>query len=113
MPPSGLKPHTDILREFPYLDTPHQERSCLDRATKSHFDPQRTFISELRLRKLPGAVGDFGARTKEPHHGVPAQHGQEAVRNPAVAAPNSGDAVAILRRINPQAKNRRAGRHKP
>jgi hypothetical protein len=26
-PPSGLKPHTDILREFPYLGTPHQKES--------------------------------------------------------------------------------------
>jgi hypothetical protein len=24
-PPSGLKPHTDTLREFPYLGTPHQK----------------------------------------------------------------------------------------
>ena len=23
-PPSGLKPHTDILKEFPYIGTPHQ-----------------------------------------------------------------------------------------
>jgi hypothetical protein len=23
IPPSGLKPHTDVLREFPYLGTPH------------------------------------------------------------------------------------------
>ena len=22
-PPTGLKPHTDILKEFPYLGTPH------------------------------------------------------------------------------------------
>jgi hypothetical protein len=26
-PPSGLKPHTDILREFPYIGTPHQKES--------------------------------------------------------------------------------------
>ena len=26
-PASGLKPHTDILREFPYLGTPHQKKS--------------------------------------------------------------------------------------
>ena len=26
-PPSGLKPHTDILKEFPYLGTPHQKKS--------------------------------------------------------------------------------------
>jgi hypothetical protein len=26
-PPSGLKPHTDILKEFPYLGTPHQRKS--------------------------------------------------------------------------------------
>ena len=24
-PPSGLKPHTDILSEFPYIGTPHQK----------------------------------------------------------------------------------------
>src|SRR6266540_1026317 len=24
-PPSGLKPHTDILKEFPYIGTPHQK----------------------------------------------------------------------------------------
>jgi hypothetical protein len=24
-PPSGLKPHTDVLREFPYLGTPHSK----------------------------------------------------------------------------------------
>ena len=24
-PPSGLKPHADILREFPYIGTPHQK----------------------------------------------------------------------------------------
>jgi hypothetical protein len=23
IPPTGLKPHTDVLREFPYLGTPH------------------------------------------------------------------------------------------
>ena len=27
IPPSGLKPHTDILREFPYIGTPHQKTS--------------------------------------------------------------------------------------
>ena len=26
-PPSGLKPHTDILKEFPYIGTPHQKKS--------------------------------------------------------------------------------------
>jgi len=26
-PPSGLKPHTDVLKEFPYLGTPHQKKS--------------------------------------------------------------------------------------
>jgi hypothetical protein len=26
-PPSGLKPHTDILKEFPYLGTPHQKKN--------------------------------------------------------------------------------------
>jgi Domain of unknown function (DUF4331) len=25
-PPTGLKPHTDVLREFPYLGTPHQTK---------------------------------------------------------------------------------------
>ena len=25
-PPSGLKSHTDILKEFPYLGTPHQKK---------------------------------------------------------------------------------------
>ena len=25
-PPSGLKPHTDVLKEFPYLGTPHQKK---------------------------------------------------------------------------------------
>jgi len=25
-PPTGLKPHTDILREFPYLGTPHPKK---------------------------------------------------------------------------------------
>ena len=25
IPPDGLKPHTDILKEFPYLGTPHQK----------------------------------------------------------------------------------------
>lgn len=25
-PPSGLRPHTDVLNEFPYLGTPHQKR---------------------------------------------------------------------------------------
>ena len=24
-PPSGLKPHTDVLKEFPYLGTPHSK----------------------------------------------------------------------------------------
>ena len=27
IPPDGLKPHTDVLREFPYLGTPHQKAS--------------------------------------------------------------------------------------
>jgi hypothetical protein len=26
IPPTGLKPHTDVLDEFPYLGTPHQKR---------------------------------------------------------------------------------------
>ncbi|MGA3230759.1 MAG: DUF4331 family protein, partial [Candidatus Binatus sp.] len=26
-PPSGLKPHTDILKEFPYIGTPHPKKS--------------------------------------------------------------------------------------
>ena len=25
IPPSGLKPHSDVLGEFPYLGTPHQK----------------------------------------------------------------------------------------
>ena len=25
-PPTGLKPHTDILKEFPYLGTPHSKK---------------------------------------------------------------------------------------
>jgi hypothetical protein len=25
VPPDGLKPHTDILREFPYIGTPHSK----------------------------------------------------------------------------------------
>src|SRR5512143_2097876 len=25
-PPTGLEPHTDVLREFPYLGTPHQKK---------------------------------------------------------------------------------------
>ena len=27
IPPTGLKPHTDVLTEFPYLGTPHQQKS--------------------------------------------------------------------------------------
>jgi hypothetical protein len=27
IPPSGLRPHTDVLREFPYLGHPHQKKS--------------------------------------------------------------------------------------
>ncbi len=27
IPPTGLKPHTDILKEFPYIGTPHQKKS--------------------------------------------------------------------------------------
>ena len=26
-PPTGLKPHTDVMREFPYLGTPHSKSS--------------------------------------------------------------------------------------
>jgi hypothetical protein len=26
IPPTGLRPHTDVLREFPYLGTPHQKK---------------------------------------------------------------------------------------
>ena len=25
-PPSGLKPHSDTLKEFPYIGTPHQKK---------------------------------------------------------------------------------------
>ena len=25
-PPTGLKPHTDILKEFPYIGTPHSKK---------------------------------------------------------------------------------------
>ena len=28
-PPSGLKPHTDVLKEFPYLGTPHQKKKLV------------------------------------------------------------------------------------
>ena len=27
IPPAGLKPHTDILKEFPYIGTPHPKKS--------------------------------------------------------------------------------------
>jgi hypothetical protein len=27
IPPDGLKPHTDILKQFPYIGTPHQKQS--------------------------------------------------------------------------------------
>jgi hypothetical protein len=27
IPPTGLRPHTDVLREFPYLGHPHQKKS--------------------------------------------------------------------------------------
>ncbi len=27
IPPSGLKPHTDTLKEFPYIGTPHQKKN--------------------------------------------------------------------------------------
>lgn len=27
IPPSGLRPHTDLLKEFPYIGTPHQKKS--------------------------------------------------------------------------------------
>jgi hypothetical protein len=27
IPPSGLKPHTDTLKEFPYIGTPHQKKT--------------------------------------------------------------------------------------
>ena len=26
-PPTGLKPHTDMLKEFPYMGTPHSKNS--------------------------------------------------------------------------------------
>jgi len=26
-PPTGLKPHTDVLKEFPYLGTPHSKKN--------------------------------------------------------------------------------------
>jgi hypothetical protein len=28
IPPGGLKPHTDILKEFPYIGTPHPNKSA-------------------------------------------------------------------------------------
>ena len=27
IPPSGLRPHTDVLNDFPYLGTPHPKKS--------------------------------------------------------------------------------------
>jgi len=27
IPPTGLKPHTDVLTDFPYLGTPHHQKS--------------------------------------------------------------------------------------
>jgi hypothetical protein len=27
IPPTGLRPHTDILKEFPYIGTPHPKKS--------------------------------------------------------------------------------------
>jgi hypothetical protein len=27
IPPDGLKPHTDLLKEFPYIGTPHPKKS--------------------------------------------------------------------------------------
>ena len=35
-PPSGLKPHTDILKEFPYLGPPIKRRT---RASDFHVNP--------------------------------------------------------------------------
>jgi hypothetical protein len=37
-------------------------------------------IHELRLREFPCAVQDFGARTKEPHHVIPARHSRQPIR---------------------------------
>ena len=31
-PPTGLKPHTDVLKEFPYIGTPHPKKSSGTRA---------------------------------------------------------------------------------
>jgi hypothetical protein len=34
-PPTGLKPHTDVLKEFPYLGTPHQNKSLSGSSSKA------------------------------------------------------------------------------
>ncbi len=79
-----------------------RNRSDETSAIWSRSGEKRTQLGHRRSEAF--AVGDFGARTIEPHHVVPARHGREAVRNPAVAAPNCGDAAAIFRRINPPGK---------
>jgi hypothetical protein len=57
-------------------------------------------IHRLRLGEFPCAVQDFGARTIEAYHVIPARHGRQAVGDLAVAAaePDGDRAVrAFLR----------------
>src|SRR5690606_23879259 len=55
----------------------------------------RTPVHRLGLRKFPGAVQDFGARTIEPHQVVPALHGRQAIGNLAVTTAELDDNSAV------------------
>ena len=69
-PPSGLKPHTDILKEFPYLGTPHQKRTSSarqrDGGKLSPADWSGTRLRALlcELIRYHGCLEDSGRPTR-------------------------------------------------
>ena len=46
-PPTGLKPHSDTLKEFPYLGTPHQK--TLSHLNESGFQAAERLSLSRRL----------------------------------------------------------------
>ena len=66
---------------------PHDRDRPLPEVRRPRYRPQRGHsIRRLRFRELPTTVQNFGARSIETHHVVPALHNRQAVRDLAVGS---------------------------
>ena len=58
-PPTGLKPHTDVLREFPYLGTPHSKEAGPNRR-QTNFGSQSGHLPDELSRRRSTASNSEG-----------------------------------------------------